>query len=205
VGSVVALGALAGIAWARGRAEPKRTRALAPRALRPPGALPEDRFAAACVRCGLCVQACPYGTLRLAGAGAPVATGTPYFVAREKPCYMCDGVPCAAACPTGALGALGKVGAPGAQVPDMRSARIGLAALVRPEACYSFIGAAICTSCVKACPMRGRAIWLAAGATRLGGRFTPTVNPDVCTGCGLCEKACIVAGEAAAIAVEVSA
>ena len=31
------------------------------RALRPPGALPEDDFLSACVRCGLCVEACPYG------------------------------------------------------------------------------------------------------------------------------------------------
>ena len=29
-------------------------------ALRPPGALPEKDFLAACTRCGQCVQACPY-------------------------------------------------------------------------------------------------------------------------------------------------
>ena len=31
--------------------------------LRPPGALAEEAFARACVRCGQCVQACPYNTL----------------------------------------------------------------------------------------------------------------------------------------------
>ena len=31
--------------------------------LRPPGAKNENAFASACVRCGQCVQACPYDTL----------------------------------------------------------------------------------------------------------------------------------------------
>ena len=35
-------------------------------AIRPPGALDEEDFLAACVRCGLCVRDCPYDTLRLA-------------------------------------------------------------------------------------------------------------------------------------------
>lgn len=154
IGSALALAALTGIAWARGRSEPRRPRGSDRppgelRSLRPPGALPEPRFASACVRFGLCVQACPYDTLRLAPEGGPVAPGTPYFVARETPCYMCDGVPCRQACPTGALGD-GPL--------DIRAARIGLAGLIRPEGCYSFIGAAICNSCVKACPLKGRAI-----------------------------------------------
>jgi len=33
--------------------------------LRPPGAGPEDEFLGACIRCGLCVRDCPWGTLRL--------------------------------------------------------------------------------------------------------------------------------------------
>ncbi|MFZ1606035.1 MAG: 4Fe-4S binding protein, partial [Rhodoferax sp.] len=34
--------------------------------IRPPGTLRETEFLDACVRCGLCVQACPYDTLHLA-------------------------------------------------------------------------------------------------------------------------------------------
>ncbi|MDR3221903.1 MAG: ferredoxin-type protein NapG, partial [Candidatus Accumulibacter sp.] len=37
-----------------------QSRALAAQTLRPPGALPEDEFLAACTRCGLCVRDCPY-------------------------------------------------------------------------------------------------------------------------------------------------
>ena len=73
------------------------------RAMRPPGAQPEADFLSACVRCGLCVQACPYGTLSLAEWGQEPPVGTPFFTPREVPCYMCRDVPCARACPTGAL------------------------------------------------------------------------------------------------------
>ncbi len=61
--------------------------------LRPPGALPEADFAAACVRCGLCVRGCPYGTLKLLPGDAGLAGGTPHFDARSVPCEMCSDIP----------------------------------------------------------------------------------------------------------------
>ncbi|WP_198151046.1 4Fe-4S binding protein, partial [Hyphomicrobium sulfonivorans] len=36
-----------------------------------------EDFLSACVRCGLCVRACPYDTLKLATLGDPAALGTP--------------------------------------------------------------------------------------------------------------------------------
>jgi len=48
-------------------------------AVRPPGALDEREFLGACLRCGLCVRDCPYGTLALGRLGDGVVTGTPYF------------------------------------------------------------------------------------------------------------------------------
>ncbi|HXE38217.1 MAG TPA: 4Fe-4S binding protein, partial [Azonexus sp.] len=60
----------------------KQSKALPALALRPPGALPEDEFLGACIRCGLCVRDCPYDTLSLAKPESTVATGTPYFTAR---------------------------------------------------------------------------------------------------------------------------
>ncbi|PVJ59652.1 ferredoxin-type protein NapG, partial [Salmonella enterica subsp. enterica serovar Senftenberg] len=71
--------------------------------LRPPGALNENVFASACVRCGQCVQACPYDTLKLATLASGLSAGTPYFVARDIPCEMCEDIPCAKVCPSGAL------------------------------------------------------------------------------------------------------
>ena len=52
-------------------------------ALRPPGAIAEERFLGACIRCGLCVRDCPPQNLKLStwgdGIARDVAIGTPYF------------------------------------------------------------------------------------------------------------------------------
>ena len=81
----------------------RQAASLPAQALRPPGALPEANFLGACIRCGLCVRDCPYDTLKLAEPGSEVATGTPYFIARDVPCEMCEDIPCIKACPTNCL------------------------------------------------------------------------------------------------------
>lgn len=163
-----------------------RGRELPANRIRPPGALAEADFLAACIRCGLCVQACPYDTLRLAALGGPIPVGTPYFTARETPCHMCEKIPCVAACPTGAL-----------QLGDIGAADMGLAALSAADRCYSYTGAAYCDSCFQACPAKGRAIRMRHGRTPRGGSFQPVVDAEHCTGCGMCEDACILGGDAA--------
>ena len=95
----------------------KQARALPPTAIRPPGALAEDDFLAACIRCGLCVRDCPFDTLVLSELGDGLVTGTPYFEARKIPCEMCDDIPCVVACPTGALDHA---------LTDIEDARMGL-------------------------------------------------------------------------------
>lgn len=181
IGSALAAGLLGVVGF--GRVHSEAGGLDDPHALRPPGALAEHDFGAACVRCGLCVQACPFDVLRLAADDGPVAAGTPYFRARDKACVMCRDLPCQRICPTGALGP---------RTLRIVDARIGVAALSAPERCYSFIGAAACNSCWKACPLREQgAIVMRQGLTARGGRFTPTVDAAVCTGCGLCEQACI--------------
>ena len=71
--------------------------------LRPPAALDEDDFLSTCIKCGMCVEACPYDTLKLAKPGDNKPLGTPYFTPRDVPCYMCTDIPCVPVCPTGAL------------------------------------------------------------------------------------------------------
>ena len=118
-------------------------------ALRPPGALAEDDFNAACIKCGQCVEACPYDTLKLARAGADVPIGTPYFEPREIPCYMCPDIPCMKACPTGALAA---------ELKDITKARMGLA-VIDMENCLSWQGLR-CEICYRVCPLKDKAITL---------------------------------------------
>lgn len=163
----------------------RQARALPPHALRPPGALAEDRFVAACVRCGLCVRNCPYHTLRLAELGDGVPTGTPYFVARDIPCEMCPDIPCVPACPTGALDR---------KLTDIDKARMGIAVLVDQEHCLNYLGLR-CDVCYRVCPAIGKAITLERRHNERSGKhalFIPTVHADHCTGCGKCEKSCVL-------------
>jgi len=71
--------------------------------LRPPAALKEDDFLKTCIKCGMCVEACPFDTLKLAKPGDNKPLGTPYFEPRDIPCYMCPDIPCVPVCPTDAL------------------------------------------------------------------------------------------------------
>ncbi|HEX9627807.1 MAG TPA: ferredoxin-type protein NapG [Acidiferrobacterales bacterium] len=163
-----------------------------PAALRPPGALDDAHFLAACLRCGLCVRACPYDTLDLARLGDGVAVGTPYFTARAVPCEMCEDIPCVAACPSGALDPA---------LTDINDARMGLAVLIDQENCLNFLGLR-CDVCYRVCPRIDKAITLEMlhnPRTGKHARFLPTVHSEACTGCGKCEKSCVL--DAAAIKV----
>ncbi|KAB2926934.1 MAG: ferredoxin-type protein NapG [Dechloromonas sp.] len=163
----------------------KQSKALPALALRPPGALPEDDFLGACIRCGLCVRDCPYDTLALAKPETPVATGTPYFTARKIPCEMCEDIPCIKACPTGALDH---------GLTDINQAKMGVAVLIDHETCLNFLGLR-CDVCYRVCPVIDKAITLDIQSNQRTGRhamFLPTVHSEHCTGCGKCEQACVL-------------
>lgn len=171
---------------------------VAPLALRPPGALGEAGFLASCIRCGQCVTACPYDTLDLALPGDGVPMGTPTFTPREVPCYLCQDIPCTAACPTGALDETLVKGDDGRW--DVKKTRIGLA-VMDDENCIAAWGLR-CDACYRVCPLIDEAIVLEMTRNERTGRHAvllPRVKADACTGCGLCERACVV--EKAAIFV----
>jgi len=170
----------------------KRASSLPAWVLRPPGAVPEDEFNGACIRCGLCVRDCPFEMIHLARLGQDIPTGTPYFIAREAGCEMCEDIPCVAACPTNALSH---------DLTDIRDADMGLAVVIDQESCIAFQGLR-CEVCFNICPIRGEAITLNYQHNARSGKhalFIPVVHSDQCTGCGKCEEACIL--EEAAIKV----
>ncbi len=72
--------------------------------VRPPGALHEREFLAACIKCGQCVQVCPVEAIKLADLDEGFGVGVPYLDTRAQACdFSCDGLQCVLACPTGAL------------------------------------------------------------------------------------------------------
>ena len=157
--------------------------------LRPPGALDEADFLSSCIKCGLCVEACPYDTLKLAAPGDNKPLGTPFFIPREVPCYMCTDIPCVPVCPTGALdeSSVSKDG-----VLDINSADMGVA-VIDDASCIAFWGIQ-CDACYRACPILDEAITIEYQKNERTGKHAflkPVVHKDVCTGCGMCERACI--------------
>lgn len=172
------LAATGGFLWAHLLRQEARAH---PYALRPPGALPDADFNAACIKCGQCVTACPFDTLKLAPAGGGIPIGTPHFTPRKVPCYLCPDIPCMKACPTGALSP---------ELKNINDSRMGLA-VIDIENCLSWKGLR-CEICHRECPLKGKAITLETHPRQLSkhAMFVPLVHSDACTGCGICERAC---------------
>lgn len=137
----------AGRRW-RGAGVATTNRTRNRRAVAPASALSEEAFASACVRCGQCVQACPYDTLKLATLASGLAAGTPYFIARDIPCEMCEDIPCAKVCPSGALDR---------EIESIDDSRMGLAVLLDHENCLNYQGLR-CDVCYRECPKIDEAI-----------------------------------------------
>ncbi|MDD3462322.1 MAG: ferredoxin-type protein NapG [Sulfurospirillaceae bacterium] len=185
----VGLSALGGMVWTGYVQEAKS----APLILRPPGARIEKDFLRMCIKCGQCVEACPYDTLYLAKPGDNKPMGTPYFIPREMPCYMCTDIPCVPVCPTGALDEDSVSSMKnGKKELDINKARMGLA-VVDTESCIAFWGIQ-CDACYRACPVMDSAIRLEYRRNDRTGKhafLVPMVSSETCTGCGLCERACV--------------
>lgn len=153
--------------------EAAEDRVLQQRYVRPPGALPEMGFLAACTRCGECVTACPPKVIKLAPTGAGLAAGTPYLDLERSPCIACPTMPCAAACPTEAL-----------SVPPRgwTGYRLSLVEFL-PDRCVTFRGQS-CRVCADACPVGERAL-------AMDEQGHPVLKREGCVGCGVCVRDCI--------------
>ena len=139
--------------------------------LRPPGAVDELSFIAGCTKCDLCMEACPHGAIKVAGANYGIAAGTPYIDPLDTPCMLCDEMPCIDVCEPGVL-----------KPVKREDVRMGLAEL-DPSRCLAWKGV-ICTACFESCPLSGSAI-------TMDGLSRPSIERDRCTGCGVCENVCI--------------
>lgn len=67
---------------------------------RPPGALRDEaEFKSRCTGCDACMKACPVNVIMV----DDLVKRYPVIYPKTAPCVHCEGYPCIAACPTGAL------------------------------------------------------------------------------------------------------
>jgi len=163
--------------------------------IRPPGAVPEEKFLTLCQRCGLCMKVCPTNAIHptLGEAGA-AGLWTPKLIMNigycEYTCTLCGNV-----CPTGAIEELSikeKIGKP---------VRIGSAFIERGK-CLPWSGNAPCIVCEEHCPTSPKAIYLRKEKVKVHkGKVVemqlPFVELSLCVGCGICQNKCPVKGEPA--------
>ena len=114
--------AAAGGIWAAKDFRPARER------LRPPGAVEEDRYLTMCIKCGQCLQVCPYDSIFLEDIDGKAGVGTAYIDPLKRGCYLCEAFPCVLACPTGALDHEANV---------IEKVHMGMAIVVNESACIA--------------------------------------------------------------------
>lgn len=175
--------------------------------LRPPAALAEPDFLAACIRCYRCQDVCRPGAIQFYTEKDGALAHTPYVDPAKTGCTLC--MLCGPECPTGAL----------LPIEDKAAADMGSVEL-REDLCLSFKAKRIrseqsllvdmgreatestatlerrgpCGECYMFCPLRNKAIKLLPGAF-----LAPIIFTEHCVGCGMCEDICrtVVRGEPA--------
>jgi len=183
--------------------------------LRPPGAVDEKKFLALCIKCGQCLQVCPYHSIKLADFVNGHGVGTPYIDANERGCYACSAVPCVLACPSGALDH---------HCEKPEDIKMGIAVLEFPDTCIAMTNTPVpkgynekmhkftnsvvninelevellekfdqfegkqCTLCADMCPIPNPLSAIAM-VPDSGGGNRPEIY-DGCIGCGACQEVC---------------
>ena len=175
--------------------------------LRPPGALAERGFRSSCIKCGQCVQVCPYHSIYLLDITHLFDIGTPVIDAKERGCYLCGALPCVLACPSGALSH---------ETNEPKKVKMGIAVIENLDACLAYRGQALKSSDLRPKPAKteqerelnsalaakeGKSCDLCASLCpypqpldaiamiEAGAHFAPQIR-SACVGCGACAELC---------------
>ncbi len=107
--------------------------------LRPPGAVPEEEYLHLCIKCGQCLQVCPYDSIELEDIDGGASLGMAYIDPTKRGCYLCDAFPCILACPTGALNH---------EHDNIKFVHMGMAVIVNENACLAQHGKTVPNSAI---------------------------------------------------------
>lgn len=154
--------------------------------LRPPGALAEKDFLASCIKCGQCIQVCPYHSLKLLDLSAGIDMGTPVVDARERGCYLCDLFPCILCCPSGALDP---------ETSKIEQVRMGIAKVHEPQRCWARSNKPVPADWIEEIVSHGN-------ETDLEREFNERLKKLVDKPCKLCKDVCPVPARETAISIK---
>ena len=109
--------------------------------LRPPGAVEEDKFLKLCIKCGQCLQVCPYDAIELEDIEGGASVGMAYINPEKRGCYLCEAFPCMLACPSGALNH---------EHDNIKYVQMGIAVLANMDGCLALHNKTVPNSAVDA-------------------------------------------------------
>jgi ferredoxin len=169
------------------------------KAIRPPGAVEEERFLDLCLRCQQCSGICATTGACLQPAVSQAGLEgfwTPVADMRKGYCeYNCN--LCGKVCPSGAIQSL--------ELEAKKKVIMGVA-LFDQSRCIPYYKGENCLVCQEHCPTPDKAIKFQdtlmekKGAKRLV--KLPYVEEALCIGCGICENKCPIVGKAGIFVVK---
>jgi len=145
----------------------------------PPGAVSLDHLFNNCTACHACVASCPSGVITYASGEYGIqGLFLPVIHYRKGFCsYDCH--KCSDTCPTEALLPM--------TIEQKRLTQVGRVKFTAKH-CIVFKDKTDCGACDEHCPTK--AITMVEFPNRTDGLRYPSVNPDICIGCGACEYIC---------------
>jgi len=168
------------------------------KAIRPPGSVAEPEFLERCIKCDQCLNVCPTNVLQPATLAESGLEGlwTPVMDFRVGFCQL-NCTLCSEVCPTGAIQKITLAEKLGLEKFKQRGPiRVGTAFFDQGR-CLPWAMETPCVVCQEVCPVTPKAIGTYDETViRWDGVKVvlnkPYMRPELCIGCGICERECPV-------------